>query len=159
MIDPYNNPLVNDIRKMMLSSDLAEATTNILLPTKSNRALNYIDIEDPDNPIVVAKGLGTISLSKMHSNVANRLQQLANDVARGYRTGTHLVAQLGVIGTDRVHVDVTASWITAWAEAEETMIHPQNKAKISKRKKILKDAESSSAWAKDPRNPNNKPMA
>jgi hypothetical protein len=128
MQDKFNNPLVNDIKKI-LTEDPKEPA---IIPAISGMvSLNNIDITDPDEPIVVFRGAGTLPYSHRFKFMKTELQRLADNVM----TASNMLKILTDVDGRNRSGKLTAYYIKGFAEAEQLMEMPATKTKISKAKK------------------------
>jgi hypothetical protein len=128
MQDKFNNPLVNDIKKI-LTEDPKESA---IIPAISGMvSLNYIDITNPDEPIVVFRGAGTLPYSNRFKFMKTELQRLADNVM----TASNMLKILTDVDGRNRSGKLTAYYIKGFAEAEQLMEMPATKTKISKAKK------------------------
>ena len=128
MKDTFNNPLVNDIKKI-----LTEQPKDItIIPAISGMiSLNSIDITDPDEPIVVFRGAGTLPYSHRFKFMKTELQRLADHVM----TASNMLKILTDVDGKNRSGKLSAYYIKGFAEAEQLMEMPATKTKISKAKK------------------------
>jgi hypothetical protein len=128
MEDRFNNPLVNDIKKILVE----EPKDTTAIPAISGMvSLNYIDITDPDEPIVVFRGAGTLPYSHRFKFMKTELQRLADNVM----TASNMLKILTDVDGRNRSGKLTAYYIKGFAEAEQLMEMPATKTKISKAKK------------------------
>jgi hypothetical protein len=128
MQDKFNNPLVNDIKKI-LTEDPKESA---IIPAISGMvSLSYIDITDPDEPIVVFRGAGTLPYSHRFKFLKTELQRLADHVM----SASNMLKILTDVDGKNRSGKLTAYYIKGFAEAEQLMEMPATKTKISKAKK------------------------
>jgi hypothetical protein len=128
MQDKFNNPLVNDIKKI-LTEDPKESA---IIPAISGMvSLNNIDITDPDEPIVVFRGAGTLPYSLRFKFMKTELQRLADNVM----TASNMLKIITDVDGKNRSGKLTAYYIKGFAEAEQLMEMPATKTKISKAKK------------------------
>lgn len=126
--NPFNDPVVESVKQL-----LNEQTVPTRLVPKGNTvALNYIDITDINKPIVVFKGAGTVPYDARNKYISTRLQLLAQGI-----TNSMSMISLRKILTDPKFGggDLTVFYVVGFAEAEEVMNLPANKAKITKAKR------------------------
>lgn len=128
MEDRFNNPLVNDIKKILVE----EPKDTTAIPAISGMvSLNYIDITNPDEPIVVFRGAGTLPYSHRFKFMKTELQRLADNVM----TASNMLKILTDVDGRNRSGKLTAYYIKGFAEAEQLMEMPATKTKISKAKK------------------------
>jgi hypothetical protein len=128
MEDRFINPLVNDIKKILVE----EPKDTTAIPAISGMvSLNYIDITNPDEPIVVFRGAGTLPYSNRFKFMKTELQRLADNVM----TASNMLKILTDVDGRNRSGKLTAYYIKGFAEAEQLMEMPATKTKISKAKK------------------------
>jgi hypothetical protein len=76
--DPFNDPLVKSVREVISEQ---EGVSTTLTPQGGSIALNYVDISNPDNPVVVFRGAGSMPYEMRHKDIGRRLKDLGENVA------------------------------------------------------------------------------
>jgi hypothetical protein len=129
MSNPFNNPLVNDIRKLIAEDVLP---SNNMIPAPAGAiALNYIDITDPEDPEIVFRGAGTMKWSSRFPFLKNELRRMSEM----NWNATQLLTILTDIDGKKRSGKLTMYYIKGFAEAEQLMDTPSVKAKLTKAKK------------------------
>lgn len=139
MEDQFDNSIVNDIKKIMQEETLNEAADIISAPTGA-LALNYVRIDNPDDPTIVTKGAGTLAYSIRRREISRRLKGLAEDLDKGNLSCASLLRVLTDVSGKAGSGNLTAYYLKAFAEAEQVMDSPAGKVKITKAKKNKKTA-------------------
>jgi hypothetical protein len=123
----------SNARKIMDSRlTISEAGTSNTIPAADGmKALNFIDITDPNDPMIFIRGMYSVNYSTGRRDVVRRLNELAAKVDRGSLSVVDLSRILGFI-QPKVSGDETAWVIQAFAEAEILLQTPAVKAKLSR---------------------------
>jgi len=116
---------INDIRGI-----LSESTSTTIPAPAGSVSLNYIDISDPFDPSVAVKGHYSVKMSTARKDIAMRLKQLADSLARGTNGFTDVYDTINGQKGDAFNLV-----LTAYMEAEKALAVPSNKAKLALAKK------------------------
>lgn len=126
--NPFNDPLVQSVEKLLQE----QTVPTRLVPKGSTIALNYIDITDITKPIVVFKGAGTVPYDARERYIGTRLELLAKNI----KSGMNMISLRKILTDPKFGGgDLTVFYVVGFAEAEEVMNLPANKAKITRAKK------------------------
>lgn len=128
MKDPFNNPLVNDIRNM-----LNEENTSYVLAINGINAKSLDFSEDVNDPSVHLFGYGTMRVSTLKKDVKRDALRLSEMI--GMVESTKLVAMLSDIKGKFSSNMYLAFKLQALADIEEFMKRPDVKRKITLIKK------------------------
>jgi hypothetical protein len=136
MSNPFDTPLVNDIRKLM--SEEVTSKAKIIAAPAGAIALNYIDITDPDDPEIVFRGAGTLKWSSRFSFLKNEMRRMSEM----NWNATQLLHILTDIDGKKRSGKLTMYYIKGFAEAEQLMETPSVKAKLTIARKAKTDKGS-----------------
>ena len=125
--------LENSARKMLSENKTVSRITTIPAVAGS-KALNYIDISDPNDPQVVVKGWGTLSMRVGYAEIGRRLKDMAAKVESGRMPMIDLARSMRLIEVGG-SPDQTTHLIQALAEAEILLQTPAAKAALTKAKR------------------------
>ena len=126
--NPFNDPVAESVEKLLQE----QTVPTRLVPKGSTIALNYIDITDITKPIVVFKGAGTVPYDARERYIGTRLELLAKNI----KSGMNMISLRKFLTDPKFGGgDLTVFYVVGFAEAEEVMNLPANKAKITRAKK------------------------
>lgn len=114
---------------------ITEKVVTTIQPIAGSVALNYIDITNPNDPVIVIRGAYSMPLSGARKDIAMRLNSIANNLLRGEKSGYGLNKVQKILTGEDDFGDRTAFIMKAYAEAEQTLSLPTNKAKLTLAKK------------------------
>ena len=129
-----NNPLVDQIRNLMMTEDMKKLA--IISAPPNSLSLNYVDISDPNSPVVVFKGAGTMPYAYKASYVKEELSRIAGGDGHGYGMNKLLNILTDIDGQKRSG-KLFMHYLQGFAEAERVIESPSGKAKITKAKSVL----------------------
>jgi len=129
MKDPFNNPLVNDIRNMLNEQD----TPSYFLPINGINAKSLDFSDDVNDPVVHLIGYGTMKVSTLKRDIQRDAMRLAEYI--GVVESVKLVAMLGDVKGKFSSNMYIAFKLQALADVEEFMKRPDVKRKITLIKK------------------------
>ena len=124
----------SNARKIMGSKiSLLEALkeTTIIPAADGMKALNYIDISDPDDPMIYIKGMYAVNYSTGLRDIARRMNDIAAKVGSGRMTVIDLSRLFGMTQPKYIG-DETPLVVQAFAEAQIMLQTPSVKAKLSR---------------------------
>jgi len=124
--------LESSARKMVSENKTATRTT-MIPAVAGSKALNYIDISDPNEPQVVIKGWGTLPLEFGYGEIARRLKDTAAKMESGRMPILDFAMSMRLIEVGG-SPDQTAHLIQAFAEAEILLQTPAAKTALTKAK-------------------------
>lgn len=128
MQNPFDNPLVNDIRKMM-----NEQKQSLILPINGTNAKTLDFTEDVNDPSVLLFGMGSVRLSTLTKQIKGDLTNFANMIGR--KDAKSLMVYLTDFQGKYSSGMYFAYRIQALMEVEEFMKRPEVKRKIALIKK------------------------
>jgi len=114
---------------------ITEKVATTIAPISGAVALNYIDISNPNDPLIVIRGAYSMNMSGARRDLAMRLNKIANQLLKSENSGQGLDMAYKVLSGEDDFGDRTAFIMRAYAEAERTLALPANKAKLTLAKK------------------------
>jgi hypothetical protein len=130
MANPFDNSLVNDIRKMITEQD---ASTSMVLAVNGINAKTLDFTEDFNDPTVQIFGYGSMKLSTLKKDIQKDVMRFAEQIGR--IESTKLLAILTDIKGKFSSNMYIAFKLQALADVEEFMKRPDVKRKITMIKK------------------------
>lgn len=130
MKDPFNDPLVKDITKMLNEQD-AQPPMTLAVNGINAKTLDFSD--DPNDPVVHLFGYGTMKVSTLKKDIQRDAMRLAEFV--GKIDSAKLVAMLGDVKGRFSSNMYLAFKLQALADVEEFMKRPEVKRKVTLIKK------------------------
>lgn len=130
MKDPFNDPLVNEIRKMMMES---QNTQSKVLPVNGTNAKVLDFSQDINDPSVQLFGYGTMRLSNLKKEIQRDLTNFTNMIGR--KDAKDLMVYLTDFQGKYSSGMYFAYKLQALMEVEEFMKRPEVKRKITLMKK------------------------
>jgi hypothetical protein len=123
----------SNARKIMDSRlTISEAGASNTIPAIDGmKALNFIDISDPDNPMIYIKGMYSVSYITGRRDIVRRMREITERVEKGNMSVIDLSRLFGFM-PPRYIGDETPTVIQAFAEAEILLQTPAVKAKLSR---------------------------
>lgn len=124
----------SNARKIMGSKiSLLEAVkeTTTIPAAEGMKALNFIDISDPDDPMIYIRGMYAVSYSVGLRDIVRRMNDISARVASGRMSVIDLSRFLGLM-QPKYTGDETALVVQAFAEAQVLLQTPAVKAKLSR---------------------------
>jgi hypothetical protein len=129
METPFNNPLVNDIRKI-----INEATTSKVLSVNGKAAKTLDFSENLNDPDVYVFGMGTLRLSNLKKMAVMDARKVVDMIASDNAQYGKILESLGDVDGKRSSLYL-AYRLMALTEVQEYMKRPEVKRKISLMKK------------------------
>jgi hypothetical protein len=129
MKNPFNNPLVNDIRNM-----LKEAPTSKIMNVNGKAAKTLDFSEDVNDPNVSVFGLGVLRLSNLKKMTVMDARKMVDMIASDNAQYGKILESLTDVDGKRSSVYL-AYRLMALTEVQEYMKRPEIKRKISLMKK------------------------
>lgn len=117
-----------------MSENKTVTRTTTIPAVAGSKALNYIDISDPNDPQVVVKGWGTVSMRVGYAEIGRRLKDMAAKVESGRMSMIDLARSMRLLEVGG-SPDQTTHLIQALAEAEILLQTPAAKAALTKAKR------------------------
>jgi hypothetical protein len=125
----------SNARKIMESKSLireaAGANPFIIPAAEGMKALNFIDITDPDDPMIYIRGMYSINYSTGLREIARRMNDIAAKVGSGRMSVIDLSRLFGMT-QPRYIGDETPFVIQAFAEAQIMLQTPAVKGKLTR---------------------------
>jgi len=125
----------SNVRKIMESRmtlrEAAGTNPSIIPAAEGMKALNYIDITDPDDPMIYIKGMYAVNYSTGLRDIARRMNDIAAKVGNGKMSVIDLSRLFGLTQPKYIG-DETPLVVQAFAEAQIMLQTPSVKAKLSR---------------------------